>query len=106
MHRLISNDKPNVPEDHPLARKLHAKAADTLDEKLFTYPVPPERLDVFTQFLVLANCRPRHHRSVDTTEMMLQLVAAGCGISAIPEWLVRGQLKRGAYSVRISQSGI
>lgn len=96
-----------VPVDHPLALKRHAEPADLLDETLFTYPVPPERLDVFSQFLVPANCRPRHHRNIETTEMMLQLVAAGRGVSAIPDWLVRREAAAlGVRAVRIGQSGI
>uniref|UniRef100_A0A183CSW3 LysR_substrate domain-containing protein n=1 Tax=Globodera pallida TaxID=36090 RepID=A0A183CSW3_GLOPA len=72
----------------------------------FTYPVPPERLDVFSQFLVPANCRPRHHRNIETTEMMLQLVAAGRGVSAIPDWLVRREAAAlGVRAVRIGHSG-
>lgn len=96
-----------VPAGHPLAQKPHAEPADLLDETLFTYPVPPERLDVFTQFLVPANARPRHHRNVETTEMMLQLVAAGRGVSAIPNWLVRREAATlGVHPVRIGQPGI
>lgn len=96
-----------VPANHSLATKSHAEPADLLDETLFTYPVPPERLDVFTQFLVPANCRPRHHRNVETTEMMLQLVAAGRGVSAIPSWLVRREAEAlGVRPVRIGQSGV
>lgn len=96
-----------VPTGHPLALKNHAEPADLLDETLFTYPVPPQRLDVFTQFLVPANCSPRHHRNVETTEMMLQLVAAGRGVSAIPDWLVRQEAaKLGVYPVRIGKAGI
>jgi len=96
-----------VPADHPLALKSHAEPADLLNETLFTYPVPPERLDVFTQFLVPANCRPRHHRNVETTEMMLQLVAAGRGVSAIPSWLVRREAAElGVRPVQIGETGI
>lgn len=96
-----------VPADHSLAAKDHAEPADLLDETLFTYPVPPERLDVFTHFLAPANCRPRHHRNVETTEMMLQLVAAGRGVSAIPDWLVRQEAATlGVCPVRIGKSGI
>ncbi|WCJ65211.1 MULTISPECIES: LysR family transcriptional regulator [Agrobacterium] len=96
-----------VPVVHPLALKRHAEPTDLLDETLFTYPVPPERLDVFSQFLVPANCRPRHHRNIETTEMMLQLVAAGRGVSAIPDWLVRREAAAlGVRAVRIGQSGI
>ncbi|WJH41702.1 LysR family transcriptional regulator [Aliirhizobium terrae] len=96
-----------VPVDHPLALKSHAGPADLLEETLFTYPVPPERLDVFTQFLVPAHSRPLHHRNVETTEMMLQLVAAGRGVSAIPDWLVRREAAvLGVRPVRIGQHGI
>lgn len=96
-----------VPAQHPLVLKKHAEPIDLLEETLFTYPVPPERLDVFTQFLVPAHSRPRHHRNVETTEMMLQLVAAGRGVSAIPNWLVRREAAAlGVHPVRIGRSGI
>jgi LysR family transcriptional regulator, regulator for metE and metH len=96
-----------VPTGHPMAAKDNAEPVDLLDETLFTYPVPPQRLDVFTQFLVPANCSPRHHRNVETTEMMLQLVAAGRGVSAIPDWLVRQEAaKLGVRPVRIGRMGI
>ena len=96
-----------VPVDHALVQKHHADPSDLLGETLFTYPVPPQRLDVFTQFLVPANCSPRHHRNVETTEMMLQLVAAGRGVSAIPNWLVRREAATlGVRPVRIGEAGI
>lgn len=96
-----------IPADHLLALKGYAAPADLLNETLFTYPVPPERLDVFTQFLVPANSRPRHHRTVETTEMMLQLVAASRGVSAIPDWLVRREVAAlGVRPVRIGTAGI
>lgn len=96
-----------VPSGHPLAKKAHAEPADLVSEMLFTYPVPPERLDVFSRFLAPADCRPRAHRNVETTEMMLQLVAAGRGVSAIPDWLVRREAEAlGVHPVRIGESGI
>ena len=76
-----------VPEAHPLG--LEARPQDLTTETLITYPVAPERLDIFTRFLVPGNCLPRRHRSVETTEMMLQLVAAGRGLSAVPDWILR-----------------
>ncbi len=96
-----------VPTNHPLALKDYAEPADVLNETLFTYPVPPERLDVFIQFLGPANARPRHHRTVETTEMMLQLVAASRGVSAIPDWLViRDARELGVRPIRIGKKGI
>lgn len=96
-----------VPTGHPLTQQDYAEPSDLLEETLFTYPVPQERLDVFTHFLSPVNCRPRHHRSIETTEMMLQLVAAGRGVSAIPNWLVCQQAATlGVHPIRIGKSGI
>jgi LysR family transcriptional regulator for metE and metH len=78
-----------VHEEHPLASKGHAVASDLVDEELITYPVSFERLDVYTQFLVPGRCRPRRHRTAETTELMLQLVAAKRGVSVVPDWLLR-----------------
>lgn len=76
-----------VPADHVLGDV--ARPQDLTGETLITYPVTPERLDVFTRFLVPAHCLPKRHRTVETTEMMLQLVAAGRGVSAMPDWILR-----------------
>lgn len=96
-----------VPEHHPLAKTDFARPQDLLSETLITYPIEPERLDIFTQFLLPHHCYPYRHRTVETTEMMLQLVAAGRGISAIPDWLLRGNSEElNIRTVRIGQSGI
>ncbi|WP_445501724.1 LysR family transcriptional regulator [Microvirga sp. G4-2] len=96
-----------VPEAHPLARRDWATPPDLLDEVLITVPVSVERLDVYTRFLVPGQCRPRQHRTAETTELMLQLVAAGRGVSVLPDWLVR---EEGAHlpvrAVRLGKDGI
>ncbi|MBL3569781.1 LysR family transcriptional regulator [Rhodovulum sp. BSW8] len=96
-----------VPEGHALTRKPHAAPADLTGETLITYPVEPERLDIFTRFLVPGHVRPRRHRTVETSELMLRMVAAGRGISSIPDWLIR-DLPEGAgvAAVRIGAGGI
>lgn len=76
-----------VPETHVMGDV--ARPQDLTSEVLITYPVSSERLDVFTQFLVPGHCLPKRHRTVETTEMMLQLVAAGRGVSAVPDWILR-----------------
>lgn len=78
-----------VQENHPLAARDVVLPQDLLDEDLITVPVSLERLDVYTRFLVPAHCRPRRHRTVETTDLMLQLVAAGRGVAVLPDWLVR-----------------
>jgi LysR family transcriptional regulator for metE and metH len=78
-----------VPENHPIGDV--AAPIDLSNEVLITYPVSPERLDIFTRFLVPQNCLPKRHRTVETTDIMLQLVAAGRGVSSVPDWLLKEQ---------------
>lgn len=93
--------------DHPLAVQDVALPQDLTNEELITYPVSFERLDVYTQFLVPGRCRPRCHRTAETTELMLQLVAAKRGISVVPDWLL---IEDGAdlplKSLRLGPQGI
>jgi LysR family transcriptional regulator for metE and metH len=78
-----------VHETHPLATRDAALPHDLLGEELITVPVSLERLDVYARFLVPAHCQPRRHRTAETTDLMLQLVAAGRGVTVLPDWLVR-----------------
>lgn len=55
---------------------------------LITYPVEPSRLDVFSQFLTPAGASVKQHKIIETTEIMLQMVASNRGVAALPRWLV------------------
>ncbi|MES1943817.1 LysR family transcriptional regulator [Salinisphaera sp. PC39] len=77
-----------VARGHPLADRDHVEAEDLTDQVLFSYPVDPDRLDIFTRLLGPARCSPRKHKTVESTDIMLQLVAAGRGVAALPRWLV------------------
>ena len=96
-----------VHEAHPLAQRDWVPPPDLLYEVLITVPVGVERLDIYTQFLVPGQCRPRQHRTAETTDLMLQLVAARRGVSVLPDWLVR---EEGAQlpirAVRLGKGGI
>ncbi|MEM6624713.1 MAG: LysR family transcriptional regulator [Pseudomonadota bacterium] len=78
-----------VSETHPLASKGKIEPFDLSTETLVTYPVARERLDIYTRFLVPAGALPRRHRTVETTDLMLRLVATGRAVSATPDWLLR-----------------
>lgn len=96
-----------VPEGHRLAAQDRAGPADLAGEVLITYPVAPERLDVFTRFLVPGNSLPRRHKTVETTAIMLRMVAAGRGVSAIPDWLLRDEGRELAIrGLRFGEAGI
>jgi len=96
-----------VPQDHSLARQGVALAADLTDEELIAFPVSLERLDVYTRFLVPANCRPRKHRTAETVDLMLQLVAAGRGVSVVPDWLLKDRAETlPIRSLRLGPDGL
>ena len=56
------------------------------EETLITYPAEHERLDMFTAFLDPAGVAPAALRTAELTPMMVQLVAAGRGVAALPNW--------------------
>ncbi len=77
-----------VARSHPLAGRDHVRPKDLTDETLLTYPVEIERLDIFSGFLLPAGVMPRQHKTLETTEILFQMVAAGRGVCAVPRWLV------------------
>lgn len=58
-------------------------------EVLITYPVETDRLDIFSRFLGPAGIQPKSHKFIETTDIMLQMVASGRGVAALPRWLVQ-----------------
>jgi LysR family transcriptional regulator for metE and metH len=77
-----------VPERHPLAEHDYVVPEQLLNEDLITYPVEIDRLDVFTQFLLPAHCHPKRHKTLETVDIMLQMVGSNRGVSALPRWIV------------------
>jgi LysR family transcriptional regulator, regulator for metE and metH len=79
---------------HPLAGKPWLAAADFAVETLITYPVPDEMLDVMKHCLTPAHVNPKR-RTAELTVAILQLVASGRGIAALPSWTVGNYIERG-----------
>jgi len=96
-----------VPRSHKLAGAIHVLPKQLAQEILITYPVAPERLDVFNQFLTPAGITPRQHRSIETTDILLQMVASGRGVTALPRWLVEEHAERmDIVPVRLGRHGL
>jgi LysR family transcriptional regulator for metE and metH len=95
-----------VSPKHPLAAKSFLEARDFADETLITYPVPDEMLDVMKHCLTPAGVNPRR-RTAELTVAILQLVASGRGIAALPSWTVGNYIERGYVVSRpIGPSGL
>ena len=96
-----------VHKDHPWAGQEEVRPEQLAQETLITYPVPIDRLDIYNMFLQPANCVPGKHKTIETTDIMLQMVASGRGVTALPKWLVTDyapQLQ--LRTLRLGASGI
>jgi len=89
---------------HPLVARPHLVAQDFADQTIITYPVPDEMLDLIRQVLEPAGVRPPR-RTTELTVAMLQLVASGRGVAALPLWAVQSYLDRGYVTARPIAAG-
>src|SRR3954469_17645803 len=96
-----------VAKQHPFAGRAYVSPAELEQETLITYPVEVERLDVYSQFLLPAGCVPKNHKTIETTDIMLQMVASGRGVAALPKWLVADYKRQmSVVPVRLGRHGI
>lgn len=92
---------------HPLRQAPYVLPDQLVEETLITYPVDTDRLDIYTHFLTPAGISPKRHKSIETTDIMLQLVASGRGVAALPRWLVDEQSARfDVHPVRLGRQGV
>ena len=83
-----------VGPEHELANKPFISDTDLQRQSLISYPLPLSRLDVFRYFLAPDNFQGKV-RQVDQASQILQLVAAGQGVSVLPSWMAQPYLQQG-----------
>lgn len=96
-----------VAKNHTLANATYVKPHHLTQEVLISYPVDVERLDIYNQFLLPAGIAPKRHKTIETTDIMLQMVASGRGVTALPRWLIEEYTdKLPIVPVRLGPDGI
>lgn len=96
-----------VHRQHALAESGYVVPEQLSSETLITYPVNIDRLDIYNQFLQPAGISPQVHKPIETTDIMLQMVASGRGVAALPRWLVEEYQHRfDVVPVRLGKQGI
>ena len=80
---------------HPLVRSEQITVQELAEETLITYPVDKHRLDIMSKLFIPANILPKQIRTTDLTQMLIQLVASGRGIGALPDWVVSEYEQKG-----------
>jgi LysR family transcriptional regulator for metE and metH len=87
------------------AKKIEPEALS--NQTLISYPVERERLDVFSAFLTPANVEPASTRTAELTTMIVQLVAAGRGVAALPNWALTEYTEHDLVkTVRLGDKGV
>lgn len=95
-----------VHDQHPLAALDQVQPADLKQTLLLTFPVSEARLDIFSQFLTPAAIRPAH-KTLQSIDIMVQMVALGRGITVLPDWLAHSYAHRLPLKVvRLGDAGI
>jgi len=96
-----------ISKQHRLMARRHIQPTDLEQEVLITYPVEPNRLDIFNHFLDPADVEPASIRTAELTVMMLQLVASGRGVAALPNWAIHEYLQRDYIAARsLGEKGV
>ncbi|NOI28175.1 HTH-type transcriptional regulator MetR [Vibrio coralliilyticus] len=74
--------------NHPLAANTSVEPSDLENETMLSYPVQKNRLDVVKHFLHPAGIEPAKWKQADNTLMLVQMVSAGLGVAALPNWAI------------------
>jgi LysR family transcriptional regulator for metE and metH len=89
-----------LPPRHPLTAKRRLAAEDFAELTIITYPVDEGRLDLYARLLMPAGICPRRRRTAEMTAMLIQLVASGHGVAALPHWAVAAAAAAGSVALR------
>ncbi len=96
-----------VSRQHALASVPYVLPEQLTGEVLITYPVETDRLDIYNQFLQPAGITPKRHKVIETTDIMLQMVASRRGVAALPRWLVDEYARKLEVTpIRLGKQGI
>ncbi|MFV5492359.1 LysR family transcriptional regulator [Acinetobacter sp. ASP199] len=85
---------------HPLVRAESITVQELAGETLITYPVDKHRLDIMAKLFIPANIQPKQIRTTELTQMLIQLIASGRGIGALPDWVVNEYEQKGWVTSR------
>ncbi|MCC5856681.1 MAG: LysR family transcriptional regulator [Ectothiorhodospiraceae bacterium] len=96
-----------IPGQHRLGGRAWVEPADLAPETVISYPVCRSRLDIFHRFLDPAGVQPAAERTAELTVMLIQLVANGRGVAALPNWALTEYLDRdNLAALRLGPTGL
>ena len=90
----------------PLAEKPSIEPQDLSDITMLSYPVQKQRLDVVKHFLQPAGVEPKKWKQADNTLMLVQMVSAGLGVAALPNWAISEFSRQGVIASKPLGKGL
>ena len=90
----------------PLAEKPSIDPQDLSDLIMLSYPVQKQRLDVVKHFLQPAGIEPKKWKQADNTLMLVQMVSAGLGVAALPNWAISEFSRQGLIASKPLGKGL
>ncbi|TKG05441.1 LysR substrate-binding domain-containing protein [Vibrio sp. F13] len=90
----------------PLAEKESIEPQDLSDLTMLSYPVQKQRLDVVKHFLQPAGVEPKKWKQADNTLMLVQMVSAGLGVAALPNWAISEFSRQGLIASKPLGKGL
>ncbi|RPF10674.1 LysR family transcriptional regulator for metE and metH [Vibrio crassostreae] len=90
----------------PLAEKPSIEPQDLSDITMLSYPVQKQRLDVVKHFLQPAGVEPKKWKQADNTLMLVQMVSAGLGAAALPNWAISEFSRQGLIASKPLGKGL
>ncbi|CAK2629815.1 DNA-binding transcriptional dual regulator MetR [Vibrio crassostreae] len=90
----------------PLAEKPSIEPQDLSDLTMLSYPVQKQRLDVVKHFLQPAGVEPKKWKQADNTLMLVQMVSAGLGVAALPNWAISEFSRQGLIASKPLGKGL
>ncbi|MGF1802288.1 LysR substrate-binding domain-containing protein [Vibrio gigantis] len=90
----------------PLADKPSVNPQDLSDLTMLSYPVQKQRLDVVKHFLQPAGIEPKKWKQADNTLMLVQMVSAGLGVAALPNWAISEFSRQGLIASKPLGKGL
>ncbi|MFM2598647.1 LysR substrate-binding domain-containing protein [Vibrio fortis] len=90
----------------PLAEKKEIQPEDLVDLTMLSYPVQKQRLDVVKHFLQPAGIEPKKWKQADNTLMLVQMVSAGLGVAALPNWAISEFSRQGLIASKPLGKGL
>ena len=95
-----------VADSHSLASYTFISADQLCNEKLLTFPVAHDRLDIFTQFLLPAAINPTT-KAIASLDIMVQMVGLNRGVTVLPGWLADEYCQKlPLKTVRLGKNGL